>query len=63
MPTPLERAALERALDVSVIVVQSSRAGSGRVALRRYLDLAGMRRQSQSAKSARPSDAGVDALN
>ena len=40
--TPLERAALERARDAGVVVVQSSRAGSGRVALRRYLDLAGM---------------------
>jgi L-asparaginase len=36
--TPLERAALERARDAGVVVVQSSRAGSGRVALRRYLE-------------------------
>jgi L-asparaginase len=40
--TPLERAALERARDAGVIVVQSTRAGSGRVALRRYLEQAGM---------------------
>jgi L-asparaginase len=39
---PLERAALERARDADVVVVQSSRAGSGRVALRRYLDEGGM---------------------
>jgi L-asparaginase len=42
IPAPLERIALERARDAGVIVVQSSRAGSGRVALRRYLDEAGM---------------------
>jgi L-asparaginase len=42
IPTPLERAALERARDAGVVVVQSSRAGSGRVALRRYLAEAGM---------------------
>ena len=42
IPTPLERAALERARDGGVTVVQSSRAGSGRVALRRYLDQAGI---------------------
>ena len=42
IPTPLERAALERARDAGVVVVQSSRAGSGRVALRRYLEEAGM---------------------
>ena len=42
IPTPLERAALERARDAGVVVVQSSRAGSGRVALRRYLHEAGM---------------------
>ena len=42
IPTPLERIALERARGAGVIVVQSSRAGSGRVALRRYLDEAGM---------------------
>jgi L-asparaginase len=39
---PLERAALQRARDAGVVVVQSSRAGSGRVALRRYLEEAGM---------------------
>jgi L-asparaginase len=42
IPAPLERIALERARGAGVIVVQSSRAGSGRVALRRYLDKAGM---------------------
>jgi L-asparaginase len=42
IPAPLERAALERARAAGVVVVQSSRAGSGRVALRRYLDEAGM---------------------
>jgi L-asparaginase len=42
IPAPLERIALERARDAGVVVVQSSRAGSGRVALRRYLDEAGM---------------------
>ena len=42
IPTPLERAALERARDAGIVVVQSSRAGSGRVALRRYLEEAGM---------------------
>ncbi|TMJ70335.1 MAG: asparaginase [Alphaproteobacteria bacterium] len=42
IPTPLERAALETARDAGVVIVQSSRAGSGRVALRRYLDEAGM---------------------
>ena len=42
IPTPLERIALEQARGAGVIVVQSSRAGSGRVALRRYLDEAGM---------------------
>ena len=42
IPTPLERAALERARDAGVAIVQSSRAGSGRVALRRYLEEAGM---------------------
>ncbi|MGE0851215.1 MAG: asparaginase [Hyphomicrobiaceae bacterium] len=42
IPTPLERAALEKARDAGVVVVQSSRAGSGRIALRRYLDQAGM---------------------
>jgi L-asparaginase len=42
IPSPLERIALERARDAGVVVVQSSRAGSGRVALRRYLDEACM---------------------
>jgi L-asparaginase len=42
IPTPLEKAALERARDAGVVVVQSSRAGSGRIALRRYLQEAGM---------------------
>jgi L-asparaginase len=42
IPTPLERAALEKACDAGVVVVQSSRSGSGRIALRRYLDQAGM---------------------
>jgi L-asparaginase len=42
IPAPLERAALERARDAGVVVVQSSRAGSGRVAPRRYLREAGM---------------------
>ncbi len=42
IPTPAERKALERARDVGVVVVQSSRALSGRVALRRYLAEADM---------------------
>jgi len=42
IPYPLERIALERARDAGVVIVQSSRAGSGRVALRRYLNEAGM---------------------
>jgi L-asparaginase len=42
IPTPLERLALERAREAGIVVVQSSRAGSGRVALRRYLDQARM---------------------
>ena len=42
IPASLERSALERARDAGVVVVQSSRAGSGRVALRRYLDEARM---------------------
>jgi L-asparaginase len=42
MPTPAERAAIERARDAGVVIVQSSRAGSGRVAPRRYLNEAGM---------------------
>jgi L-asparaginase len=39
---PKERVALEKARDAGVLIVQSSRAGSGRVAQRRYLDEAGM---------------------
>ena len=42
IPAPLERAALETARSAGVVIVQSSRAGSGRVALRRYLAEAGM---------------------
>jgi L-asparaginase len=42
IPAPLERAALEKARDAGVVIVQSSRAGSGRVAPRRYLVEAGM---------------------
>jgi L-asparaginase len=42
IPTPAERKALERARDCGVVVVQSSRAASGRVALRRYLAEADM---------------------
>jgi L-asparaginase len=42
MPTVIERAALERARERGVIVVQSSRAGSGRVAPRRYLQSKGL---------------------
>jgi L-asparaginase len=42
IPTPKERAALEKARDAGVLIAQSSRAGSGRVAVRRYLDEAGM---------------------
>ncbi len=37
IPAPLERQALERAAEAGVIVVQSSRAGSGRVARRKFL--------------------------
>ncbi len=37
IPAPLERAALERARDQGIVIVQTSRAGSGRVAPRRYL--------------------------
>jgi L-asparaginase len=40
--TPLERAALERATKAGVVVVQSSRGGSGRVAHRRALIEAGL---------------------
>jgi L-asparaginase len=42
MPTVIERAALERARERGVVVVQSSRAGSGRVAPRRYLQSKGL---------------------
>jgi len=42
IPTPLERVALERARDAGVVIVQASRAGSGRVAPRRYLRESGM---------------------
>jgi L-asparaginase len=42
MPTVIEREALERARERGVIVVQSSRAGSGRVAPRRYLQSKGL---------------------
>jgi L-asparaginase len=42
IPTPLEQAALKRARDAGIVIVQASRAGSGRVALRRYLDQQGM---------------------
>ena len=42
IPALLERAALEKARDAGVVIVQSSRAGSGRVALRRYLEEGGM---------------------
>jgi len=42
IPAPKERIALERARDAGVLIVQASRAGSGRVALRRYLDEAGI---------------------
>lgn len=41
-PAPLERTALEQAAAKGVIVVQASRAGSGRVARRRYLREMGM---------------------
>jgi L-asparaginase len=42
IPASLERIALERARAAGIVIVQSSRAGSGRVAPRRYLDEAGM---------------------
>jgi L-asparaginase len=42
IPAPKERVALEKARDAGLVIVQSSRAGSGRVALRRYLDEAGL---------------------
>jgi L-asparaginase len=42
IPASLERIALERARAAGVVIVQSSRAGSGRVAPRRYLDEVGM---------------------
>jgi len=42
IPTPLERAAFERAVASGVIIVQCSRAVSGRVGRRRYLREAGI---------------------
>lgn len=42
IPAPLERKALERAAAAGIIVVQSTRAGSGRVARRTYLRDQGM---------------------
>jgi L-asparaginase len=42
IPTPSERAALEQAARAGVVVVQTSRAGSGRVAPRLYLREAGL---------------------
>lgn len=42
IPAPLERKALERAAASGIVVVQSSRAGSGRVARRDYLRDQGM---------------------
>ena len=42
IPTPLERDALERAAASGVVIVQCSRAASGRVGRRRYLREAGM---------------------
>jgi len=42
IPAPVERQALERAAKAGVVIVQSSRAGSGRVAPRRYLRESGM---------------------
>jgi len=42
IPTPLERKALERAAKAGLVVVQASRAGSGRVARRRYLRQTGL---------------------
>jgi L-asparaginase len=42
IPAPVERQALERAAKTGVLVVQATRAGSGRVARRRYLREAGM---------------------
>jgi L-asparaginase len=42
IPTPLERKALERAAKAGLVIVQSSRAGSGRVAWRRYLRQTGL---------------------
>jgi len=40
--TPLERLALERAVAAGIVVVQCSRAASGRVGRRRYLREAGI---------------------
>lgn len=42
IPAPLERKALERAAEAGIVVVQSSRVGSGRIARRRYLCDKGM---------------------
>jgi L-asparaginase len=42
IPAPLERTAIEQAAKAGVVVVQASRAGSGRVARRRYLREAGI---------------------
>jgi L-asparaginase len=42
IPTPLELAALERAVAAGIVVVQCSRAASGRVGRRRYLQEAGI---------------------
>ncbi len=42
IPAPLERKALERAAKAGLVIVQASRAGSGRVAPRRYLRESGM---------------------
>jgi len=42
MPAAIERGALERAREHGIVVVQSSRAGSGRIAPRRYLRSKGL---------------------
>jgi L-asparaginase len=42
IPAPLERQALERAARAGLVIVQASRAGSGRVAPRRYLRESGL---------------------
>ena len=61
-PTPAQRAAFERALKAGVVVVQCSRAASGRVAPRRRLREVRDRRRrgSEPAKGAHPADAGID---